>query len=194
MRAVVCLLAIGACGRVNFEPITDGFTPTVCGPTYTAASATTLTSKYRRGTAGNWFEAEADCESDGGHLVVIDDVTENAFVDSQKQSTALWIGLTDHVTEGTLLWVTGEPLGFEVFKPDEPNDSGGEDCIHMLATAEWNDTGCRSGQIDYVCECDHRPAAATYCDTETVQDCGECGDVCTQPNCNGQVCGGGGGG
>jgi hypothetical protein len=193
--SVVCI-ALAACGRVHFEPVGRG--PTTCGPQYQPVA--NLTSTYRVGRGGsNWFEAELDCESDGGHLVVIDSQSENDFVLSQMiggavTPTDLWIGLSDHVDEGTMVWVTGEPLSFENFEPDEPNDANGEDCIQLVANGQWNDAGCKAAS-DYVCECDRAPVAEppTYCDTETLENCGECGTTCTSV-CSNQTCGGGGGG
>jgi hypothetical protein len=188
----LCLLAmLASCGRVNFEPVTIDAAPQVtCGPSYQPAA--NLTSLYRRGTGADWFQAELDCESDGGHLVVIDSQIENDHVLSLTVSE-VWIGLSDHTTEGTMVWVTGRPLTFDNFKDLEPNDQDGEDCVHFKSDGGWNDVACKSGLIDFVCECDLVPAEpATHCDTETLTDCGECGTTCSNNNCNGQVCSGGG--
>lgn len=192
MNRLILVFVIG-CGRVNFEPIGDGSVPRVCGSAYQPADG--LTSKYRHSVIDHdWFAAEADCEADGGHLVVIDSELENNFVLAQLEAQRpLWIGLTDHLVEGTMVWVTGEPLAFERFTAPEPNDVNGEDCAQILFEGDWNDVGCREGAIEYLCECDTQPPAATYCDTEQSVDCGECGAVCNQ-ECINQVCGGGGGG
>ncbi len=189
------LIALAACGRVNFEPVTsepvtDGVTAGTCGPAY--ADVAGSTSKYRRGSAADWFAAEADCESDGGHLVVIDDAAEQALVAMQIQGASIWIGLSDHASEGTMVWVTGEPLVFDAFSKGEPNDANGiEDCVQISddQSRVWNDKGCRAAVFEYVCECDQRPVAQpqTYCDTELAENCGECGAVCTD-TCANQVC------
>src|SRR5689334_4622198 len=75
-------------------------------------------------TARTWDAAEADCETAGAHLAVVDDSTENGFV-----STGQWIGASENVTPGTFVWVTGAPLGFTGWAPGEPGAAGGASCI-----------------------------------------------------------------
>lgn len=185
--ALLAWAAVG-CGRAGFDPISDA--SPACAPSYELANGS---SRYRRGADLSWTEAEADCEADGGHLVVIDDAAENAFVRAQAAGSLLWIGLSDHLTEGTMRWVTGEPVTFEDFETGQPNNNlGTEDCV-VLTDDEWNDTECRR-DFAYLCECDGRPVAATSCDTDSATDCGECGTVCPiGSSCLDQVCAGGGG-
>jgi lectin-like protein len=80
-----------------------------------------------------------------GHLVTIANAAENDFVVSVVGPEAVWLGMTDAVTEGTFQWITGEPLTFTNWSPGEPNNLGDEDCGDMhqrFAPGDWNDYGC----------------------------------------------------
>jgi hypothetical protein len=144
------------------------------------------TSRYRLGTAATWTAAQEACEADGGHLVVIDDSAENAFVIGLQPTGDLWIGMSDHLAEGTFVWVSGAPLSaghqsWQVVPAPQPNDGGGsEDCGELNVTGVWNDNTCDAVQ-NYVCECDGiTPAAPTWCTTGTDRSCDSCEDRCDQ--------------
>lgn len=105
-------------------------------------------------SASDWASAEATAISLGGHLATITSSSEQAFVETtflngSFEHLPLWIGLTDEVSEGTQVWVTGEPLGFSNWKSGEPNnDLGDEDYItinwdfsrNQGFKGTWNDT------------------------------------------------------
>jgi hypothetical protein len=104
-------------------------------------------------TARTWANAAADCESLDGdaHLATILDAGESAFVTNLLIDRS-WIGLNDIDQEGTFVWVTGDPLDFELWVPGEPNNSGNEDCAEIrFDNGEWNDEGCGDSR-HYVCE------------------------------------------
>ncbi len=148
-----------------------------------------LTSRYRVvSSPREWYPAEINCESDGGHLAIPDDAAEEAWVLDQ---TAGWLGITDHATEGAFLGVTGVPTVYTNFDVDEPNNSlNDEDCIETRTDRRWNDTGCGVNR-EFVCECDGlpRPEPAVWCDTRTTSSCGDCSTVCAAGStCVGQVC------
>ena len=157
-----------------------------------------LTSHYRLSTTGLiWVDAERDCESDGGHLVVIDDDVENDWVKSIAEQSVtddgstnklVWIGLEDHAIEGQFRWVTGAPFGAPRWAAGEPNNRGMiEDCGEMRSTGEWNDDRCNA-RPTFVCECDGA-VARDWCDTDFDTTCGDCGTTCSSDQtCVGQVC------
>ena len=95
-----------------------------------------------------WTQARDLAASLGGHLVVINDATENQFIASryaQPLGEALWIGLSDYLEEGNFTWVDGTPLAFTAWAPGEPNAAGPEDCVEgsfMGTTFMWNDNFC----------------------------------------------------
>ena len=91
-----------------------------------------------------------------GHLVTLSNLAENNFVATTPGVADRWIGLSDRVgvapgaSESNLTvdpftmgwkWVTGEPFSFQNWNTGEPNDSGGEDAVHLRndAAMNWND-------------------------------------------------------
>jgi hypothetical protein len=159
----------------------------VCEPSYTTL-VPGLTSRYRQVTTGQrWALAERDCESDGGHLVVIDDEVENewvrAFAESSVTNSAstnqlAWLGLGDSAEEGTFVWVTGAPLSLALWAATEPNDLyDDEDCVEIRASGAWNDDRCDAA-LSYVCECDGTPSAGLWCDSQADESCGDCNSPC----------------
>lgn len=90
-----------------------------------------------------WTDAKVEAESllhlaTPGHLVTLGDQAEWDFVRSTFPQAYTWIGLTDEADEGRFQWVTGEPLGFSAWKPNEPNNAGDEDYVHY-DSGGWND-------------------------------------------------------
>jgi hypothetical protein len=158
-----------------------------------------LTSRYKQSDIGQkWVDAERDCESEGAHLVVIDDEAENTWLgtiaasittDSASTNKLTWLGFSDHVKEGEFRWVTGAPLSSTFWSPSEPNSLNGyEDCGEMRASSTWNDDRCNA-RLFYVCECDGIPSAGQWCDTDTVATCGDCSTSCTATQtCVSQIC------
>ncbi len=158
-----------------------------CAPSYTTV-VPGLTSRYREASVGQkWSDAERDCESDGGHLIVIDDGAENDWMKSiaAKSMTGngstnqlSWIGLGDSATEETFEWVTGAPLSLALWADAEPNDlMDDEDCVEIRALGTWNDDHC-DAPLTYACECDGTPSAGLWCDSQATETCGDCNSPC----------------
>lgn len=103
-----------------------------------------------------WAEAEADCVTQGGHLISVHDQATQDFLTANAFGIAggdWWIGLNDRSSEGLFVWSDASPLDFESWAGGEPNNSGEEDCVHfpIWAGGNWNDLPCDS-QSFYVCE------------------------------------------
>lgn len=106
-----------------------------------------------------WPSAETDCENDSSgltHLAIVSS-GELATIDAISSATRTWVGLTDRITDGIWLWVTGAAgpsLG-------TGSDSCGQldEGISFGGPALRNDD-CASGR-SYVCECDLTPANPT---------------------------------
>ena len=63
-----------------------------------------------------------------------------------------------------------------------------EDCIEMRGAGTWNDDHC-DATLTYVCECDGTPSAATWCDSQATESCGDCNSPCpTGQTCRNQKC------
>jgi hypothetical protein len=100
-----------------------------------------------------WTASQAQALTLGGHLVTINDAAENAWVYATfgGLDRPLWLGLTDHVVEGTFAWISGEPVTFTNWSPGEPNNGSifvpDEDYVYMveanpawpLNPGQWND-------------------------------------------------------
>jgi hypothetical protein len=102
-------------------------------------------------TPATWDAAEADCETAGAHLVIVDDATENAAITGGR-----WIGYSERVTAGTFKWVTGVPTAFEGWAVSEPGSIGGASCVEARADG-WHDDNCPEAKA-YTCEFDGRAA------------------------------------
>ncbi len=170
----------------------------LCKQTYPIVVAG-LTSRYKQGAARLiWVEAERDCESEGGHLIVINDEVENNWMaqiaeqsvtDSGSSNQLAWLGLGDHAKEGEFRWVTGAPVELASWFSNEPNSLNDiEDCGEMRASGLWNDDRCNA-KLTYICECDALPSAAKWCDTDEVATCGDCSTACaSDQTCSSQLC------
>src|SRR5262245_21834267 len=121
---VVVLAAASASTFAQLDPLL---------PRYNLANAHT----YMLSPAGmNWQAAQAYSRSLGGHLVAINDASEQIFVQTAfggPQTPPYWIGLSDHEIEGVWKWDSGEPVLYANFCASEPNNFGGvEDFAEIL--------------------------------------------------------------
>lgn len=68
-----------------------------------------------------WMEAEALAVSYGGHLVTINDATEQQWIYTNfGQNTSPWIGLTDKENEGEWKWSSGEVSSYLEWRDGYP--------------------------------------------------------------------------
>lgn len=104
-------------------------------------------------TKVSWSEAEAICESMGGHLVVIDSQAENDYIVSIIDGDC-WIGAS---CDSAYNWstVTGGSLTYTNWDEGEPS-GGDENCAVIYTDGLWNDrTDEASWHVDgFVCEWD----------------------------------------
>jgi hypothetical protein len=93
--------------------------------------------------AKTWHDAVAYCAQDGGHLVTIDSAAEDSFVLHHRwlglppryvYTDQSWLGASDEAEEGVWRWVTGEPLTYTNWGPDEPSDA---DASGQLPTEDY---------------------------------------------------------
>jgi uncharacterized repeat protein (TIGR01451 family) len=94
-----------------------------------------------------WHQARQYCRSLGGHLATVGSGSEEAFVFSLGHG---YLGGTDEGTEGAWRWITGEPWIYTHWAPGEPNNSGGEDYLHLESSGLWNDAPGGPGK--FICE------------------------------------------
>lgn len=101
---------------------------------------------YHLLSPSNWTDAEAVAVGLGGHLATIRSEVENEWIVNtfgDLNTRYLWIGLNDEQTEGTFVWICGEPVKYTNWQLDEPNNSDGQEDHVQLGWGEdaskWND-------------------------------------------------------
>jgi hypothetical protein len=105
-----------------------------------------------------WLDGELACEADGvgSHMVTVDNATEANLLKSAFAINDYWAGMSDRVTEGKYLNVTGELAPYLAWVSGEPTTS---DCAQFDDMGLFHVSTCDTSD-EYVCEFDARPAAA----------------------------------
>ncbi|XP_071505817.1 macrophage mannose receptor 1-like [Diadema antillarum] len=104
------------------------------------------------GDRKSWSEAQAYCQTQGGHLVSITSGTENQLLMAMAPTVALqyWIGLRQEIVDGPYAWSDGSPYTYANWNPGEPNNKHGEESCAEISkysgsdgtVGEWNDQNC----------------------------------------------------
>jgi hypothetical protein len=132
----------------------DSKVPGVVPACWTASGYAAAPSgrKYRAPHSdATWMGAQIACAGAEAHLVVINDVTENAHVQTIMDQDS-WIGLSDQAFDGTFAWVNGESLGYTSWASSEPMNGAGPTCVFTRKSdGKWRTSLC--GMLEYVCEC-----------------------------------------
>ncbi len=117
--------------------------------------------KFYQTSIYNWTEAQAVCESMGGHLVTITTEEENTFVSSLTMGLDPYIGFTDIFEEGIWQWVTEENNTYQNWMSDQPNGGTTENYAFIYDIGTWGDT---SGSVPYgyICEWDYNVTIHNY--------------------------------
>jgi hypothetical protein len=100
-----------------------------------------------------FLEAKEDCKTRGGYLVTIASLEENEFVASLVTGTIAIIGFTDMETEGEWKWVTDEPITYNYWSSEGPDDAGQEDYAGITYYGTWVDLQVWE-EWPYICEWD----------------------------------------
>jgi len=110
-----------------------------------------------------WDNAEAFCESVGGHLATITSQDENILLFQYMTSNgyqSAYFGLTN--TSGNWAWVTGVAVEYTNWAPGEPNNESGVEHYGMFywknSDGTWNDGDFGSHTVNggtaFLCEWD----------------------------------------
>lgn len=106
-----------------------------------------------------WTDARAAALALGGgwDLATITSAQEDTFVISllptnPADRSHFWIGASDAASEGSFVWVSGEPFSYTNWQSGEPNNSGNEDFLAydyrgVRQSWAWNDAPDNLGQV-----------------------------------------------
>ncbi|XP_071379861.1 collectin-11 isoform X3 [Centroberyx affinis] len=105
-----------------------------------------------------YSDAEAYCQTRGGHLAMPKDEGANAAIAGYIAEAGLsraYIGIHDLEREGLFAYVDRSPMTtFSKWRKGEPNNAyDDEDCAEMVASGEWTDVACHPTMY-FVCEFD----------------------------------------
>lgn len=154
------VLVLAACGRIGFDATTDAGPMGPCPSGYDLIAGHCYRSvEVGAGGECSWLDAEEECEADGpgAHLAVIDDAEEaQRFTEGMVEQDS-WIGISDRITEGTFITVTGA-AAFTAWDEGEPSVDG--DCVEIQPNGLMYVVDC-GVEEDYVCEYDAVPADPT---------------------------------
>ncbi|MFK7979881.1 MAG: HYR domain-containing protein, partial [Saprospiraceae bacterium] len=88
----------------------------------------------------NWATAKATCESQGGHLAVINSAAENQMLSAFLKDQSAYIGLSDREQEGTFKWCNNDPVTYTNWYPGQPDNYGGnQDVTRLFPNGVWDD-------------------------------------------------------
>lgn len=106
-----------------------------------------LTGKfYKRIDAPlNWWQARDAAAAMNvlgiqGRLVTIGDAAENTFVQGIAGGNNVWLGATDNGHQDAFKWVDGQPLAYQNFAVNEPDQAQYADGLLMNANGTWGDS------------------------------------------------------
>jgi hypothetical protein len=126
------------CSAVN---VPNGFCKVVAGPITNSSNG----HIYYLLSPTNAAAADLEATFLGGHLATVRNLEENSWIVSTfaplSKTNNLFIGLSDHASEGSFTWVSGETNAFRNWDSGEPNNANGnEDYTEiMIDTGKWND-------------------------------------------------------
>lgn len=122
------LLTITTCanGAVTSGPVTNPDN----GHTY-----------YELSFGQSWTSSEAEAQSLGGHLVTINDASENKWVADTfgRFNSLYWIGLNDTATPDAFVWSSVDPSSYRNWYPGQPASSSTANYVALLTdqTRQW---------------------------------------------------------
>lgn len=87
-----------------------------------------------------WPDANAHAQAVGGHLAIIENAQENAYLANILTIQSAFIGCSDGVVEGDFIWTDGTPVTYTNWYPGQPNNyQNYQDYCEMLSNGQWND-------------------------------------------------------
>lgn len=99
----------------------------------------------------SWNDAQTKAVELGGNLATVRSAAEDQWIfdtfgNFGSISRNMWIGLTDQLVEDDFYWISGEPVTYDNWADDEPNNMlGNEPYVHIYRPGHffsgfgWND-------------------------------------------------------
>ncbi|XP_056423932.1 pulmonary surfactant-associated protein D-like [Hyla sarda] len=105
------------------------------------------------GTQAVYDVAKSTCTMAGAQLASPQNSDENQAVLAIRTQYGVspFLGINDIMTEGTFRYSNGEVISYTNWAPNEPNQSGAENCVEMYETGKWNDRSCGEKRL-VICE------------------------------------------
>lgn len=128
------LFSVALVATALFVGRAASYSAVVSGPIYNPANG----HNYYMLSSSTWTAAETQAIGLGGHLVTVNDAMENAWLQSTFSLYGgvrrdLWIGLNDLADNGNYTWVSGEPVNFLNWTPDNPNDFVNQSVVFLYS-------------------------------------------------------------
>ncbi|KAI5227037.1 CD209 antigen isoform X1 [Manis pentadactyla] len=103
-------------------------------------------------TKDAWKASVAACQGMKAQLVIVNTTEEQKFLTvwNARKNQRIWIGLSDHHSEGAWKWVDDTPLLLSFWQEGEPNNHDNEDCGELSGNG-WNDNKCSTENF-WTCE------------------------------------------
>ena len=109
-----------------------------------------IMKNYSLHTIGkNWFEAETECQKDGGSLASVTSEEENIAVSREASTNWVWIGGRRELWEWN--WVDNSTWDYTKWGEDQP-EGFDDSCAHIGELGSWFVAPCTSKQLSFVCE------------------------------------------
>jgi hypothetical protein len=164
VKRLALLLAVAGCGRIAFDESDKRDAAFACPSEFVRAGDSCYRVNYfsNSGDGHAFVASEALCESQGGHLLVIDDAAEWTRVSALGLlGTDYWIGVSELAQPGVYRTVLDDVAAYLPWDTSEP-DSGVDHCVGVrVSSGNLYDNVC-TGLDDSICEYDGRvpvPAA-----------------------------------
>ncbi|GMI26837.1 hypothetical protein TeGR_g8448, partial [Tetraparma gracilis] len=110
-----------------------------------------------------WHDARAACMALDMDLPVLLSQSHNNELLAAAGGEEIWLGLSDEAEEGVWTWVNGEPLSYNNWNDEEPNNAGsGEHFAALQGTSAWNDQSM-TASLKFICEDKASVTGATLC-------------------------------
>jgi surface protein len=130
----------GECGKIVAFNVTSQLgTPITSISGFTYLGLLNGNTYFVSNAEMGWEAARLDAIANGGHLVTVSSLAENNLANAAGIVNE-YMGLTDKLSEGNFIWITGEPVTYTNWSSDEPNNFQNlEHYGFFYADGTWND-------------------------------------------------------